>query len=319
MRSLITGVGGFAGQHLAAYLLQAGDVVVGLARGGFRWHASGTAESSAFTLLMADLRSHDETMRAVETAAPDRVFHLAAASSVHDSFADPVGTLNNNVTALIHTLEAVRACTPTARVLVVSSSETYGSPTQAGAIDESAELRPENPYAVSKAALDLLGYQYYVAYGLDLVRVRPFNHIGPGQTDRFVAANFARQVAEIEQDRREPVLQVGNLAAQRDFTDVRDMVRAYELALRRGKAGAVYNVGRGVGIAIQSLLDTLVARSRVRVTIEVDPTRLRRADSPAMVCDTTQFHNATGWRPEIPLEQTLDDILDYWRHRVREP
>jgi GDP-4-dehydro-6-deoxy-D-mannose reductase len=319
VRSLITGVGGFAGQYLATRLLQAGDQVSGVARRNVRWHIVGAPESSAFTLLSADLCSRDEAFRVIESAAPDRVYHLAAASSVPESFADPVGTLHNNITALVHTLEAVRARAPTARVLVVSSSEIYGRPTREEAIDEKAELRPENPYAVSKAAEDLLGYQYHAAYEMDVVRVRPFNHIGPGQTDRFVTANLARQIAEIEIGSRDPVLQVGNLAARRDFTDVRDVVRAYELALLRGEAGAVYNIGSGVGVSIQSLLDTLVARSRVPITVEVDPSRLRRTDSPTMVCNATRFRKATGWRPELSLERTLEDILDYWRRQVHEP
>jgi GDP-4-dehydro-6-deoxy-D-mannose reductase len=252
----------------------------------------------------------------VTGSQPNRVYHLAAMSSVQESLADPIGTLYNNIAVQVNLLEAVGELVPTARVLIVSSSEIYGRVQGDKPLDEDAPLQPENPYAVSKAAQDLLAYQYGVTHGLDIVRVRAFNHIGPGQSDRFVASSFAKQIAEIEAGRREPVLHVGNLQARRDFTDVRDIVRAYELAMLRGEKGAVYNVGSGIGIPIQTLLDMFVARSRVPVRIEVARDRLRSADAPLVVCDCTRFHQQTGWKPEIPLETTIDDILAYWRSEL---
>ena len=315
MASLITGVGGFAGQHLAAYLLGRGEAVFGGARRGLRWHVPTVPAAPGFTLLSADLTSSVETRRAVQMANPDRIYHLAAQSSVADSLADPLGTIHNNSAALVHLLEAVREVAPKAKVLVVSSAEVYGR-SAGGPIDETAELRPESPYAVSKAAVDLLGYQYYVSYGLPIVRVRPFNHIGPGQSDRFVASSFARQIAEIERGVREPFLDVGNLDAQRDFTDVRDMVRAYELALTLGEPGSVYNLGCSTPITVRAILDHLLALSRKPATVRVDLQRLRRADAPLQVCDGRRFRALTQWEPSIPLDVTLSDLLDYWRAQV---
>jgi GDP-4-dehydro-6-deoxy-D-mannose reductase len=183
-------------------------------------------------------------------------------------------------------------------------------------MDERAELRPESPYAVSKVAQDLLGYQYHIAHGLDVIRVRPFNYIGPGQTDRFVAASLARQIAEIEGGRREPLLSVGNLKAQRDFTDVRDMVAAFELALRRGEKGEAYNVGSGIAVPIRALLDLLVSLSAVPISVQIDPSRIRQVDPPVSVCDPIRFRERTGWEPTLTLERTMEDTLRFWRDRV---
>jgi GDP-4-dehydro-6-deoxy-D-mannose reductase len=316
MRSLITGVGGFAGQHLAAWLLGHGEAVWGVARGEVRWHVDAAQRAGRFELLTADLTREADATRAVEAAAPNRIYHLAAQSSVGESFVDPLGILQNNVGSLVHLLEAVRSVVPRARVLVVSSSKVYGRTSREAAIDEGVELRPESPYAVSKAAVDLFAYQYRAAYGLDVVRVRPFNHIGPGQSERFVASNFARQIAEIERGDRPPVIEVGNLDARRDFTDVRDIVRAYELALLKGESGAVYNIGRGSAVSIQQLLETMLRLSRVTIEIRVDPTRLRQIDAPLQVCDARRFRERTHWEARIPIDQTLEDILDYWRARV---
>ena len=316
MRSLITGVGGFAGQHLAARLLQGGEDVCGIARRPVRWHVTGVAGDRRFSVLSADLTSRDAVRRSVQEAVPARIYHLAAMSSVEESFRDPLDTLNNNIATTVNLLEAVRADRPSARVLVVSSAEIYGRAGDGRPIVESNELRPESPYAVSKAAVDLLGYQYAAAFGLEVIRVRPFNHLGPGQTDRFVAAAFARQIAEIEAGLRAPVVLVGNLDARRDFTDVRDIVRAYEIACLTGEAGAAYNIGRGTAVPIRSLLDQLIALSRVPVELRVDPDRLRPSDAPLLVCDPRRFRELSGWEPEIPLSVSLSDMLNDWRERV---
>jgi GDP-4-dehydro-6-deoxy-D-mannose reductase len=316
VRSLITGVGGFAGQHLAAWLLERGESVSGVARDDVDWHLPRLPGADRFELVTGDLADAAEISEIMKAAAPDRVYHLAAQSSVSESFADPLGVFSNNVSATVNLLEAARSLAASVRVLVVSSAEVYGRAGGEVAIDEHVELRPENPYAVSKAALDLFAYQYQVAQGVDVVRVRPFTHIGPGQSDRFVAASFAHQIAEIERGSRPPVIEVGNLQARRDFTDVRDMVRAYELALLKGESGAVYNIGRGAAVSIGNLLEQMLDRSSVPIKVAVDPARLRQVDVPLQICDAQRFRARTHWEARIPLGQTLDDILEDWRSRV---
>jgi GDP-4-dehydro-6-deoxy-D-mannose reductase len=290
--------------------------VFGVARRQVQWHVPSGHFADRFTLVEAELTDADATRRAVELAAPDLVFHLASQSSVQASFADPLGTIENNTATLVHLLDAVRAVTPGARVLVVSSGEVYGRGGGGRPIDEHMPLRPENPYAVSKCVQDLLGLQYHLAHRLAVVRVRPFNHLGPGQSDRFVASSFARQIAEIEAGQCAPVIQVGNLEAERDFTDVRDVVRAYLLALDNAEPGVAYNLGRGEGVAIQQLLDLLVGECRVPVSVEVDPARMRPVDVPSLVCDASLFRAHTSWEPVIPLQVTLRDMLDYWRGQL---
>lgn len=318
MRSLITGVGGFAGQHLAARLLASSEgPVYGVARRAVGWHRPGLCGHEDFHLLSADLVSGADARRVVNEVRPDRAYLLAASSSPAEAFRDPLGTIHNNVACLVNVLEAIREQAPEARILVVSSAEVYGRcQLEDRPIAEEAPLAPDNPYAVSKTAQDLLAYQYYAAYGLSVVRVRPFNHIGPGQSERFVAASFAKQIAEAEGGLRDPIIEVGNLETCRDLTDVRDVVRGYELALALGGPGEVYNLASGSGVLIGSLLDGLVARSRVAIGVRVDPERFRPSDAPALIGDSSRFRQRTGWVPEIPLEQTLDDILADWRKRV---
>lgn len=270
------------------------------------------------TLYETDLTERDQLSRAVEDAAPDLVFHLAAQSSVAQSWQDPEGTILNNVLGQLHLLEVLRQQGRTPRVLIVSSNEVYGAPAgpEELPLKETSPLRPNNPYAVSKVAQDMMGYQYFLSHGLPIVRVRPFNHIGPGQSDAFVASAFARQIAEAEAGLREPVIQVGNLEAMRDFTDVRDMMRGYYLAISRGQPGEVYNLGSQRATSVQRLLDIFLARSRVSVDVRRDPERYRPVDVPCVYADCSKFREATGWRPTIPLEQTLADVLEYWRAHV---
>ncbi len=203
------------------------------------------------------------------------------------------------------------------RVLVIGSMDEYGhvAPDQIP-VTEETPLRPDSPYGVSKMAQDFLGLQYFLSHHVPIIRVRPSNHIGPRQNDQFVTSNFAKQIAEIEIGKREPVLRVGNLSAQRDFSDVRDMVRAYYFAIERGEPGEVYNIGSESAVSIQHIVELLLAHSRVPIRIEQDPTRLRPSDTPLMYCSATKFRAQTGWRPTIALEQSLQDILDYWRTQV---
>jgi GDP-4-dehydro-6-deoxy-D-mannose reductase len=313
-RALVTGAGGFVGKHLLRYLSSATS-----------WELYGSAVHShddphlpSVRWLAFDLTDRDQTAQGVAEARPDFVFHLAAQSNVQRAFADPEATLVNNVVSQLHLLDALRASAPEARIMVTGSSEQYGLVRPEDIpIDEDTPFRPNNPYAVSKIAQDALALQYFLSYGQQIVRVRPFNHIGPGQTEAFVTAAFARQVALIEAGQQEPVIYVGNLQADRDFTDVRDMVRAYLLAATEGEPGEVYNIGSGQGSSIQWVLDTLVGMSTARVEVRQDPARMRPSDIPTLVCDPTRFHARTGWRPVIPLERTLRDILDYWREQVR--
>ena len=246
------------------------------------------------------------------------MFHLAAQSNVQRAFQDPESTIVNNIVSELNLLEALRKSAPEARIMITGSSEQYGlvSPENIP-IDEDTPFRPNNPYAVSKVAQDTLALQHFLSYGQKTIRVRPFNHIGPGQSEHFVTAAFARQVALIEAGKQEPVIYVGNLEAERDFTDVRDMVRAYHLVVTMGEPGEVYNIGYGKGLSIQWVLDTLIAMSNVKVEVRQDPARMRPSDIPSLVCNPTKFRTLTGWQPTIPIEATLRDVLDYWRETVR--
>lgn len=316
MRVLVTGASGFAGSHLCEYLLAQGDEVFALCFAGC------STENLRFvqerlTMLSGDLLDREWTARVVAEVRPEAIYHLAGLASPSASFADPAGTLTNNVIAQVNLFQAILDAGLDPVVLVIGSSEEYGMvrPEEVP-IDEDTPLRPANPYAVSKVAQDFLGLQYFLSHRLRAIRVRPFNHIGPRQALGFVAADFAYQIASIEAGRQPPVLRVGNLSARRDFTDVRDMVRAYALAVAYGEPGEVYNIGSDEGHTIAEILDILLGFSRAKVHVETDPARLRSTDIPVLVCDSRRFRRRTGWQPRIPLEQTLQDTLDYWRKRV---
>jgi GDP-4-dehydro-6-deoxy-D-mannose reductase len=255
----------------------------------------------------------------LETTAPDVIFHLAALARVGDSWQNPWPVLHNNIRAQLNLLHALVQLEAAPRVMIVGSNEEYGlvKPEELP-LDEQHPLEPSSPYGVSKVTQDLLGLQYYLSYELPIIRVRPFNHIGPRQAPGFVAPDFARQIAAAEIGQRPPVMQVGNLEAQRDFTDVRDMVRAYYLAVTQGEPGQVYNLGSGRAHAIQELLDILLSNSKVEINVEPDPSRMRPSDVPVVRCDATKFHALTGWTPQISFETSLRDVLDYWRAQMRE-
>jgi GDP-4-dehydro-6-deoxy-D-mannose reductase len=310
LRALITGIDGFVGPYLARELrAQTAWELVGLGR-----HL---ADDCGCTPVVADLLDRELVRRVVAEVAPTHVFHLAAQSHVPTSQQDGGATLQNNIAAQVNLLDACRELPAPPRILVVGSGEEYGlvRPDELP-IREEQPFRPTNPYAVSKVAQDLLGWQYFHSHGLPVVRVRPFNHHGPGQSDRFVMAAFARQVAEVEVGLRPPVVRVGNLDAQRDFLDVRDVVRAYRLALTQGTPGEVYNIASGVAIRIGDALNRLLALAARPITVEFDPNRLRPSDVPVLVADAGRLRAATGWRPEISFEQSLRDTLDWWRERV---
>jgi len=254
----------------------------------------------------------------IKEIRPDRIYHLASQSNVAASWNAPGETLVNNITAQLNILEAVRELgDEDTRIHVAGSSEEYGLvyPHELP-VKEDNPLRPLSPYGVSKVAQDTLAYQYCRSYGLHVVRTRAFNHIGPRQGDVFVTANFARQIAEIEAEEREPVIRVGNLTAERDFTDIRDVVKAYVLALEACEPGGVYNIGCGVGYSIRRVLDTLLSMTNLLIEVREDPKRMRPSDVPVMVSDSSRFTKKTGWRPEISYRQSLFELLQYWRHRV---
>jgi len=271
------------------------------------------------TFISADLNDLDQVVSALRTARPDVIFHLAGQSNVPRSFADPANTLLTNILGQLHLFQAVLRLHHDPILLVASSNEIYGKVQPAELpLDEGTPLRPVSPYAVSKAAQDLLTYQYHVSHALRTIQMRPFNHIGPRQSEHFVASAFAAQIARIEAGQQEPVLRVGNLSAERDFTDVRDVARAYECAVARGQIGLAYNLGSGHAVSIRWLLDTLLTYGECDIAVEPDPSRMRPADVPRVVCDSSRFRDHTGWSPQIPLEQTLYDVLEYWRKQVRQ-
>ena len=322
MRALITGITGFAGSHLADYLLAEHPEVEVF--GTFRWRSrmeNIEHLTDDVTLVEADLRDYTSLHRALERSRPDFVFHLAAQSFVPTSWTAPTDTLATNIEGQTHLFEAIRALEIDPVIQIACSSEEYGLvlPDEVP-IRETNPLRPLSPYAVSKVAQDLLGYQYHRSYGIRAIRTRGFNHTGPRRGEVFVTSNFAKQVASIEAGLVPPVIRVGNLDAVRDFTDVRDMVRAYWLAVNHATPGEVYNIASGSGVTIRELLDRLLALSSTDVKIETDPERLRPSDVEVLLGDASKFREATGWEPQIPFDQTLRDTLDYWRQKLaRQP
>ena len=296
MRAMITGAAGFVGGHLTAALVARGAEVIAPSRD------------------QLDLLDADACVRAVADARPDAVFHLAAIASVGESWRAPAETFDNNTRAALNLLEAVRAEAPSALVLHAGSGESYGPvPEERLPVTEDEPLRPQNPYAVSKAAADLLAGFYADAHGLRVVQARAFNHAGPGQSDAYVVSAFARQIADAERaGRGELTLETGNLAPRRDFTDVRDVVRAYVLAAERGEP-AIFNVCAGVSVAVADILAALTRLTDVAVEQRTDPTRLRKHEVMDIRGSHARLTEATGWEPEIALERTLADTLDWWR------
>ncbi len=317
MRVLITGITGFAGSHLAEYCLGRGDVEV---FGTARWRSRMDNVQHILddiSLLDCDLKDYIAVRQCLAEVRPDYIFHLAAQSFVPTSWKAPVETMTTNVVGQINIFEAMRELKLDSRVQLACSSEEYGMVHEYEIpIRESNPLRPLSPYGVSKVAQDLLGYQYNQSYGLFIVRTRGFNHTGPRRGDVFVSSNFSKQIACIEKGIQEPVLKVGNLEARRDFTDVRDMVRGYWLALEKGEPGEVYNLGSGRDVTIQKMLEILLGFSSIDIEVRQDPSRMRPSDVLVLRADNTKFRTLTGWSPEIPLEKTLEDLLNYWRDRV---
>jgi len=317
MRVLITGITGFVGSYMAEYALARGAEVFGSSR----WRSKTENIEhlrSKITLIESDLRDLSSVRNLLESSSPDYVVHLAAQSFVGASWQTPAETLSTNIISQVNVLEAVRGLKMSPRFLAVGSSEEYGLVFEDELpIRETNPLRPLSPYAVSKVAQDMMGYQYFRSYGLPIVRTRAFNHEGPRRGEVFVTSNFAKQVAEIEAGLRDPVLFVGDLKPRRDYSDVRDVVRGYWLLLERGEPGEVYNLCSGRSWAIQQVLDFLLDQSTVKgIGVKTDPTRLRPSDVMWLEGDASKIEKVVGWKVEIPFERTLRDLLGYWRQRT---
>jgi len=318
MKVLITGITGFVGSHLADFILENHTEVEVF--GIVRWRSrmdNILHIQDKITSLEADLKDMGSLKKCLADIQPDRIFHLAAQSFVPTSWTCPAETFAINSIGQINLFEAVLSLKLTPRIQIAGSSEEYGQvfPDEVP-MKETNPLRPLSPYAVSKVAQDLLGWQYFKSYGMNVIRTRGFNHTGPRRGDVFICSNFAKQIAEIEKGKREPVLHVGNLEARRDFTDVRDVVRAYWMSLEKCEAGDVYNIGTGKTYSMSKVVDMLVSMSEIKIETLIDPTRLRPSDVPILLSDSTKFRTATGWEPKIPFRQSLEDLLNYWRERV---
>lgn len=318
MKVLITGITGMAGSHLADYLLEKGGIEV---HGIKRWRSR--IENIEHILNRINLHECELTdaysvKKVLKEVMPERIYHLAAQSFVPTSWNSPADTLMNNIVGQLNILEALRELgLKDTRMQIAGSSEEYGLVHENEApIKETNPLRPLSPYAVSKIGQDYLAYQYYMSYGIFTLRTRAFNHTGPRRGDVFVTSNFAKQTASIEKGLQKPVIHVGNLEAKRDFSDIRDIVKAYYLSLEKGEAGEVYNVGSDRAYGINEMLQIILSFSKIKVTVKEDPERMRPSDVPLLLCDSTKFRKKTGWKPEIPFEKTLEDLLNYWRERV---
>lgn len=310
-KAFVTGINGFAGTHLNNLLLQKGYEVYGTVK------PDGNNSDNS-NLFSVDIQDFEALKNAIEKVSPDYIYHLAALTSPGESFKNPSDTITTNISGQLNILEAVKQLQLIeTRVLVVSSAEIYGAAKESELpMKEDTPLRPLSPYAVSKIAQDYLGYQYSHSQNVKAIIVRTFNTVGPNHAPIFVVPSFAKQIAEIEKGIKEPVLKVGNLEAKRDFTDVRDAIRAYELIMHKGEPGEAYNVGSGKSHRIQEILDILLSFPQKEIIVEKDPSLMRPGDIPELLCDYSKLHHATGWKPEIELEQTLKDTLDYWRNIV---
>lgn len=315
-KALITGITGFAGSHLAELLLKEGYLVYGTTRPRSKKENIAEIEDK-LQLYDADLIDSHSISTVLSDVKPDYIFHLAAQAFVPTSWSSPATTMEANVTGTIHLFEAVRRAKISPVIQIACSSEEYGLVKKTEApIAEDNPLRPLSTYAVSKIAMDYLGYQYFRSYGLKIIRTRGFNHTGPRQGDVYVCSTFAKQVALIEKGKHEPVLHVGNLTSYRDFTDVRDMVRAYLLAVHKCEPGEVYNICSGTAWQIQQVMDMLIKMSTKKITTRQDPARMRPSDVELLLGTYDKFRKKTGWKPLISIEQTLEDLLNYWRARV---
>src|SRR3989344_295793 len=314
-KALVTGIAGFAGSHLAEHLLKNNFKVSGF------FHPDHSNQNidhikDKLNLIACDVLDFEKVRQALEKINPDYVFHLAAFASPAQSFKEPKETLVNNIVGQLNITKSLAEIKSSARILVVGSADEYGNiGSKYLPAGEDTPLAPASPYAVSKVAQDMLGLQFFLSGKLNVVRVRPFNHIGPRQSSAFVVPSFASQIAKLEKEGG-GVINVGNLEAWRDFTDVRDMVRAYLLVLEKGEFGQVYNLGSGRAVKIGDILEILLSFTKVKIEVKVDKSRLRSADIKKIYCDFSKFKKQTGWQPKIPLQTTLFDTIEYERKKL---
>lgn len=317
MKSLIIGAAGFVGTYLIRHLKQEPGHAVAATKMPQEQLQAETIGAGEINIYDLDILDQNAVMELLRKVCPDYVFHLAAQSSVAAAWKNPGMTVDVNIRGAVHVLEALRRLDYDPRVLLVGSGEEYGivQPEEIP-ICEDHRADPGNIYAATKVCQNMLGRIYARAYGLEVLMVRAFNHIGPNQAPLFVVSDFCRQAAWIEAGRQEAVIQVGNLDVKRDFTDVRDVVRAYAMLIRSGKAGETYNVGSGRAVKIADILQMILARSPADIQVKADPSKLRPVDLPVIEADIRKLQEITGWRPLIGLEQTIEETLEYWRGRV---
>jgi len=313
MKALITGISGFAGSYLAEFLLNEGYEVFGT------FYDKSTFSNlddfiDKIILYQCDIRNYDSLKKIIKKIKPDELYHLAAISFVPTSLKDPKLSFDTNLYGTLNLYQVIIELKFNPKILFVGSADEYGVVNENDLpIKEECSLRPMNPYSISKASADFLSYSYFKNYDLNIIRVRPFNHIGPRQSPEFVCSSFAKQIVEIERGLKEPMIKVGNLEAKRDFTDVRDIVRAYWLAMQKGETGEVYNICSERTIQIKELLNNLLKLSSNKIEIMKDLKRMRPSDNPILLGDSTKFRKKSGWKPEIFLNKTFGNILDYWR------
>jgi len=317
MKVLITGIAGFVGSHFVDFLLKKKGVVVY----GIEKLKANTAKIDhaikKIKYYECNINNYQALHRLLAKIKPDFIVHLAAQASPLASWKSPVDTIKINAIGQVTLFEVIRNLGINPKTILAGSCEEYGFVKKSEIpIKETHPLRPLNTYAVSKVAQDFLGYQYYKSYGLNIIRTRPFHHTGPKRPDNFVCSSFAKQIALIENGKQEPVIFVGNLNAKRDFTDVRDMVKAYWLIMQKGKSGEVYNICSGKGYSIKEMLSTLLSMSSKKIKIKKDPLRMRPNDVPLFVGDCTKMKKLTSWKPKIPFNRSLEDLLNYWREEI---
>ncbi len=313
MRILITGIAGFAGSHLAELLVRDGEEVAGTVFPGENTRNI-EAVRSEVRLVSCDLRDAKETEGTVSDLEPEEIYHLAARTFIPDSVVDPRATFDTNLYGTLNLFEAAKKIPSAPMVLFVGSADEYGRVEESELpISEQAPLRPTNPYSVSKVSASMLAYQYGVSGPMRVVRVRPFNHTGPRQEARFVCSDFARQIVEAEKGRRPPEVRVGNLTPKRDFTDVRDVVRAYRDILRGGKSCEVYNICSGESLSVGEILQELLAASQIQMRVVESCDRARESEVEDVRGDFGKIEREVGWRPRIPLKETLKELMEYWR------
>lgn len=311
-RALIIGAAGFVGNYLIDYLARSDVQEIHATKLPIEEYKNDKA-----VVHELDILDKESIVSLLYEVRPTHIFHLAAQSSVGVAWKKPGLTIDVNIKGCVNVLDAVRELFYKPRILLIGSGEEYGHVKEEEVpISEDNHIRPGNIYAATKACQNMIGNIYAKAYDMELVQVRAFNHIGPGQASLFVVSDFCKQVAEIEKGSHEPVLRVGNLNARRDFTDVRDVVRAYYLLAKKGKSGETYNVGSGHAVPIREILDEIISKSSCDITVEIDPNKIRPVDVPIIEADITKIHEQTDWKPEISISQTIEDTLSYWRECV---